>query len=119
MRLGTTEEDWCFADGDESERKRTPAMPRLRLIGATPTLWWNGWRQIGAVCEARHVDAVVEGLETDRSCLRGARRDEDDDDGTAARRDEDDGDGDFHGWAAAAAAAKMKTLALIPCESIF
>ena len=110
MRLGTTEEDWCFADGDESERKRTPAMPRLRLIGATPMLWWNGWRQIGAVCEARHVDAVVEGLETDRSCLRGARRDEDDDDGTAARRDEDDGDGsrrlrcamrirdgDFHG----------------------
>ena len=56
----------------------------------------------------------AEGLETDRSCLR---RDEDDDDETAARRDEDDGDGDFHGWAAAA--AKMKTLALIPCESIF
>ena len=88
----------------------------------------RGWRRIGAetdTCDAeaatnrRDADVVVEWLETDRSCLRGARRDEDDDDGTAARRDEDDGDGDFHGWAAAAAAAKMKTLALIPCESIF
>ena len=76
MRLGTTEEDWCFADGDGSERRIGDRSERRRLA-------LRGWRQIGAemdTCDAeaatnrRDADAVVEWLETDRSCLRGAPR---------------------------------------------